>query len=84
MIITFNLADFPAAALAPYDLRGIHPDEFMTALLQEAEPEVIAVLQEMRARRRRPPINETDFLALLERQGLKKFTAALRQFSVKL
>lgn len=84
LIITFNLADFPAAALAPYAVRAIHPDEFMTALLQEAEPEVVAVLQEMRARRRRPPINEADFLSLLERQGLKKFVAALRQLSVKL
>jgi hypothetical protein len=83
-IITFNLSNFPAAALAPYRMQAIHPDDFLTALLQEAEAEVIGVLQEMRARRRRPPISESDFLSLLERQGLKKFVAALRQLSVKL
>ncbi len=84
LIITFNLRDFPATALAPYGVQAIHPDEFVTALLQEAEAEVITVLQEMRARRRRPPINETDFLSLLERQGLRNFVAALRQLSIKL
>lgn len=29
VIVTFNLDDFPAAALAPWDLEAKHPDDFL-------------------------------------------------------
>ena len=77
LIITFNLKDFPPAMLATYGVAAIHPDEFVTALLNEMPADVVTVLQQMRARRRRPAISAEDFLLLLERQGLKKFAAEL-------
>ena len=79
LIITFNLKDFPPAGLATYGVAAIHPDEFVTALLNERSAEVVTVLQKMRARRQRPAISGEDFLLLLERQGLKKFAAELHR-----
>ena len=39
-IVTFNLRDFPDAALRPYGIRAIHPDSFVEHLL-DLSPEVI-------------------------------------------
>jgi hypothetical protein len=55
-----------------------HPDDFTTELLRTNQEAVVRVLREMRQRRKRPPISAQDFLAQLERQGLKDFAAALR------
>lgn len=33
VIVTFNLNDFPAQALAPYCVEAIHPDEFVSQLI---------------------------------------------------
>jgi hypothetical protein len=81
LIITFNLTDFPSEVLGTYGVMAIHPDEFAAALLNEMPADVVATLRKMRARRQRPTINAEDFLLLLERQGLKKFVAALRQLN---
>ncbi len=78
LILTINLKDFPDQTLAAWNLTAKHPDDFTTELLQANQDAVVAVLQEMRARRKRPPISAEDFLAQLERQGLKNFVAALR------
>jgi hypothetical protein len=78
LIVTINLKDFPVQTLAAWNLSAIHPDAFTTELLQADQAAVVAVVREMRARRKRPPINAEDFLLQLERQGLKYAVAALR------
>lgn len=78
VILTINLKDFPNQTLAVWNLTAKHPDDFTTDLLQADQDAVITVLQEMRARRKRPPISAEGFLAQLERQGLKNFVGALR------
>jgi hypothetical protein len=78
LILTINLKDFPHQTLAAWKLTAQHPDDFTTELLQASQDAVVAVLQEMRARRKRPPTSAEDFLAQLERQGLTNFVAALR------
>jgi hypothetical protein len=35
-IVTFNLRDFPKAALQPYGIRAVHPDVFVEHLLDPA------------------------------------------------
>ena len=32
LIVTFNLGDFPASVLEPYDIEAVHPDEFIARL----------------------------------------------------
>ena len=35
LIVTFNLRDFPASALAPYNIEAIHPDKFIVELFEK-------------------------------------------------
>lgn len=84
LILTINLKDFPQQTLAAWNLIAKHPDDFTSELLQSDQEAVVAVVREMRARRKRPPISAGDFLAQLERQGLKKFVAGLRNIGAEI
>lgn len=78
VVVTFNVDDFPSEVLGPYGLEAVHPDAFVTSLL-EADPEgVVAVLQEHRAGLRRPPLTAREYLGHLERAGLTASVSALR------
>ena len=78
LILTMNLKDFPKSALTVWDITAKHPDDFTTDLLRTDQEAVVAVIREMRQRRKRPPISADDFLAQLMRQGLKAFVARLQ------
>lgn len=84
LILTINLKDFPQQTLAAWNLTAKHPDDFTFELLQTDQEAVVAVVREMRARRKRPPISAEDFLPQLERQGLKKFVAELRNIDAEI
>ena len=84
LIVTINLKDFPQQTLSAWNLTAIHPDDFTTDLLRADQEAVVAVVREMRARRKRPPISAEDFLAQLERQGLKKLVAELRSIGAEI
>jgi hypothetical protein len=79
VIVTFNLADFPAAALTPYGIEAQHPDRFLTHMFDLAPDVVLAVMQELRRGLRNPPLNASDHHALLHRHGLASFAAALER-----
>ncbi|ETW96135.1 MAG: hypothetical protein ETSY1_27835 [Candidatus Entotheonella factor] len=79
IIVTINLKDFPQSTLAAWQLTAKHPDDFTSELLQSDLETVVTVVREMRSRRKRPPISAEDFLAQLDRQGLKQFVTELRR-----
>jgi hypothetical protein len=54
IILTSNLRDFPATALAPHGLVAQGPDEFLTQLVQQHPAEVQAVIEEMRGAQNAP------------------------------
>ena len=80
-IVTFNLKDFPAAALAPYRVEAIPPDEFALSLCQGGSEEVVATVRRHRAQLTRPPKSAREYLDSLERCGLVKTAACLRKFA---
>jgi predicted nucleic acid-binding protein len=84
LILTINLKDFPQQTLSSWGVTAKHPDDFTTELLQADQETVVAVVKEMRARRKRPPISAEDFLAQLQKQGLKKFVAELRSIGAEI
>lgn len=78
-IVTFNLGDFPAAALAPFGVEAQHPDDF---LLNQIDLDPIAALKSikaMRARLRNPAISALDLSTALERSQLPLVAARLRE-----
>lgn len=77
LIVTSNLRDFPADVLEHHGLRATDPDAFLVAL-HAAMPDAMAEVTE-RARRnlRRSVPTRQEFMAALDRQGLKRFVAAV-------
>lgn len=84
VIVTFNLADFPTATLAPYGMEARHPDAFLSDLLARDSTEVSAAARRVRARLRQPPLDVGAYLAVLERCGLPATAVGLRALSTLL
>ena len=78
-IVTFNLRDFPASELARHDVVAAHPDYFAVELLMRAPSLVLDVLREQAASLKSPPRSAMDVLGTLERCGLARFGAAVRE-----
>lgn len=80
LIVTFNLKDFPTTALQPYVIEAQHPDDFLIQQLDLAANVVCAAAKLQRESLKNPPLTPDAFLASLERQGLPKTVARLREY----
>jgi predicted nucleic acid-binding protein len=80
-IVTFNLKDFPVAALRPLRLEALHPDEFIRHQIDLDTAAVLVAAQRHRAALRNPPKTPAEYLETLERQSLPKTVAALRAYA---
>jgi hypothetical protein len=78
-IVTFNLKDFPKSALAPYHIKAIAPDNFVLRLIEYDAEVVIETTARHRASLIRPTKTVNEYLATLEKQGLPKTVAFLRE-----
>ena len=76
-IVTFNLADFPAAALGLLGLEVVHPDTFLLDQLDLSPPTVLQVIREQAAHTRRPVLTSQDLATLLGRAGVPDFADAI-------
>lgn len=79
LIVTFNLDDFPADALAPWDLVAKHPDDFLVDQFHLDALELHRAVQAVATAWRNPPGSAGDVLDSLERQGLPQAAALLRR-----
>ena len=80
VIVTINLADFPAEALEPLGIEAQPPDDFVLHLLDLAPGRVAAAAQEHRQSLKNPPKTVDEYLITLEAQGLTQTVSVLRQF----
>ncbi len=81
-ILTCNLAHFPAEALAPHQLVGMHPDAFLsTASTADPAPVVAAAA---RIRLVNPSMAPSDYLLGLAHGALPLTAEALRSFEDQL
>lgn len=77
-ILTMNLRDFPAPALATHSLQAVHPDRFLCEL-HDADPELVrASAEAAHANLSRSTPSFPDYLDALERQGLPALAERLR------
>ena len=79
IIVTFNLSDFPASALAPLGVRALHPDEYLTALFEDAPELFLTAVQEHRAALTRPPKTAEAYLDTLRANRLTRLVLRLAQ-----
>jgi hypothetical protein len=82
VIVTFNLSDFPKAALAPHGICALHPDVFATELLGEDPEGFLAAARIHRAALKNPPKSPDEFLETLRGAGLAKTVAKLRDHGI--
>jgi hypothetical protein len=79
VIVTANLRDFPADALSPHHIEPVHPDIFVSRLLEAEPAEVIDALHKLHRHLKKPPFSMAELLALFERIGLVETVAELRR-----
>lgn len=84
VIVTQNLKDFPAAALAPYGIEARHPDEFLSNHLSLSPGAFCDSVRKVRARLKNPPYSIDDYLGTLTQQGLVATVAELEDFAAVL
>ena len=77
-IVTFNLDDFPDSVLAPHQVKAISPDEFVLRIVELDSEHFIETVAKHRAVLSRPVLSVAEYLATLEKQGLSKTVAFLR------
>jgi predicted nucleic acid-binding protein len=77
-IVTFNLKDFPAAALRPYNIEAIHPDDFVMNQMEINQIRALEAIKTMRARFRNPPLSAQTLIQVFERNQLPQLAAFLR------
>jgi predicted nucleic acid-binding protein len=78
VLVTRNLKDFPAGALARFGIEAQHPDTFVNTLLRQHEAVVITAVARHRAALRNPPKSADDYLQTLAAQELRETVALLR------
>ncbi|BBI52849.1 PIN domain-containing protein [Vreelandella olivaria] len=83
-IITFNLKDFPDESLTKYDIKAIHPDEFIADMLALSPGHVIQAAQRHRGSLKNPPFDTDEYLGLLFNQRLPETVNALTRFRLLL
>lgn len=77
-ILTMNLRDFPASALAPHGVAAVHPDDFLCGL-HNADPDLLqASTEAAQANLSRSAPSVAAYLDVLNHQGLPQFTRRLR------
>lgn len=72
LIVTFNLKDFPTSHLEAFNIWAIHPDEFISDLIETAPERVILAARQQRAALRKPPQTTQDYIDAILRQRLPR------------
>ena len=81
LILTFNLKDFPADALSPFEIEAQHPDDFLLHQLSLDQAKVLTVLRTQRESLRNPPKKSLEFLDTLRQQQLPLFVSQLQRYA---
>ena len=78
-IVTYNLGDFPAEALAPFGVEAQHPDDFLLNQLDLNPIAALKSIKAMRARWRNPQVIALELAAAIEKLQLPLVAARLRE-----
>jgi len=72
VIVTFNLKDFPEKILNQYNLRAIHPDDFLVDIIDLNPTISCEAFRELVLNYKKPPLNEYEVLNILRKNNLKQ------------
>ena len=80
VIVTLNQKDFPASALQKFNIEALHPDDFITDLLDLNPGLALEAVRRQRQSLRHPPLSTDDFLDMLLKQGLNGTVSVLKGY----
>lgn len=80
VIVTLNQKDFPASALQKFNIEALHPDDFITDLLDLSPGIALEAVRRQRQSLRHPPLSTDDFLDMLLKQGLSGTVSVLKRY----
>ncbi|WP_243613868.1 PIN domain-containing protein [Shimia aestuarii] len=80
VIVTDNLADFPAEALSPHAIDAISADDFIADTIELDPSEAILALRRMRERFANPAIDVPALIHKLEAQGLLQVATIMNEY----
>lgn len=78
IVVTDNLRDFPASALAPHNVEAQSADEFLTSLIELDGDRMVAIVVEQARDRHRPPKTAQQMVAVLAKHA-PRFAERVRQ-----
>jgi predicted nucleic acid-binding protein len=77
LIVTENIKDFPATALAPYGIKAIRPDKFL-AELYDANPDLfMQAVSAMLSAKKTPPVTLEELCGHFKKSGLNALVTRL-------
>ena len=79
-IVTFNAKDFPAAALEPFGIDILHPDDFIHYQLDLSPPLCCQAVRNQRLALKNPEMSAEELLAVLQKQQLPQTVSRLREY----
>lgn len=77
-ILTQNVRDFPAEALAAFGVSVRQPDDYLNELFDSHPDEIAPIVGQMAADRHRPPMSPDEVLDALARAGASRFAERVR------
>lgn len=80
VIVTFNLKDFPEEVLAPFGVEALHPDEFISDLLDLDHAAVLQAALEHWKSLKNPPFTADQYLEMLLKHELTQIVQAVRPY----
>ncbi|UMB77216.1 PIN domain-containing protein [Dickeya fangzhongdai] len=80
IIVTFNLKDFPHPEIDNFGIEALHPDDFITDLLDLNQALVLSAVSRQRHSMRKPPKSVDEYLDALLRQSLPQTVKELSKF----
>lgn len=80
-IVTFNLKDFPKEKLIKFNIEALHPDEFISDLLDLNHALVLSVIYSQRKNMKKPAMNIQQYFESLLRQSLPMTVKSLEKYT---
>jgi len=79
-IVTYNLSDFPDSVLGLYDIEAIHPDLFLSSLLDDKPALFLQAVRTHRSSLNNPPKSAQDYIETLVANRLFELASRIDEY----